>query len=113
MAIYEVQQGFLRHGLHAVNLQVALGTLTDAVVAALTTVAGLRAITFSGYETSRRFYEMYQKRIDRLQAIGAITDAGVAAAGSVSGLRTFLLTFDTGAGTGAALTATEMNTQTA
>lgn len=104
----EVNQPLLRQGLHWINNQVTESNLTDAIVAGLTTVAGLRAITFSGYEVQRRFYEIFQKWVDRLQAIGALTDAGVAAAGSVAGLRAFLLTFDTGAGGGAALTATEM-----
>ena len=95
MAIYEVQSGLLRQVLAWVNVQVNMGNITDAVVAALTTTAGLKAITFSsGFETQRRFYEMYQKAIDRGVAIGALTDAAVAAAGSVAGLRAVFTSLD-------------------
>lgn len=87
MAIFEVQKGFNRQALTYVNQMVADGVLTDGVIGPLTTVAGLRAVTYSYYETNRRFYEQFQRRLDNAQACGILTDANVAAADTVAGLR--------------------------
>jgi hypothetical protein len=86
LPVYETQKGFNRHALAYIDEMVIQGVLTDAIINPLTTVAGLRAVSFSGYETSRRFYEQYQKLIDYAESIGVLTDARVAAADTAAGL---------------------------
>jgi hypothetical protein len=86
MPVPEVSLGFNRQVKHWMNEGVVQGFLTDEVIAPLTTVAGLRAVTFTGPEVDRRFYEMFQKAVDRGQAIGVLTDAAVAGANDVAGL---------------------------
>ena len=86
MAIYEVQKGFNRQSLAYLDEMYILSVLTDAIIAPLTTVAGLRAVSFASYETSRRFYEQWQAHVDRAEAIGIYTDATIAAADTVAGL---------------------------
>lgn len=88
LPIPEVTKGFNRQALAYIDEMVVQGVLTDAIINPLTTVAGLRAVAFSGYETSRRWYEQYQKLIDYAEAIGVLTDARVAAANTVAGLAT-------------------------
>lgn len=85
--IYETGgKGFNRQALGYIDEMVVQGVLTDAIISPLTTVAGLRAVAFAGYETSRRFYEQFQAHVDRAEAIGVLTDARVAAANTVAGL---------------------------
>jgi hypothetical protein len=86
LPIYETQKGFNAHALPYTVLMADFAILTDAIINPLTTVAGLRAVTFSGYETSRRWYEQWQRHVDFLQAIGVLTDARVAAMDTVAGL---------------------------
>jgi hypothetical protein len=86
MSIFETQKGFNRQALPYFTLMVDLGILTDAILAPLTTVAGLRAVAFTGYETQRRFYEQWQKKVDRLEAIGVLTDTTVAASNDTATL---------------------------
>lgn len=90
LPIPETVKGFNRQGLGYIDEMVVQGVLTDAIINPLTTVAGLRAVSFSGYETSRRFYEQFQRHVDRLEAIGVITDARVAAADTVAGLVAYM-----------------------
>jgi len=87
MSLYETSKGFNRQGLSAIRRMVDLGDLTDAIIAPLTTVAGLRAVGHTvAFETSLRSYEQYQHWVDHLEAIGVLTDAAVAAANTADGL---------------------------
>jgi hypothetical protein len=74
MALFEMQLGFNRQAFGYCVKMVDDGVLTDAILNPLTTVAGLKAVSFAGYETNRRFYEQWQAHVDRLEAIGVLTD---------------------------------------
>jgi len=88
MPVAEVSLGLNRQCKHAIDVMVNEGVLTDAVILPLTTVAGLRAVSSASLpETALRFYEIFQKWVDKGQAIGVLTDAAVAAADTVAGLR--------------------------
>lgn len=84
LPVYETQKGFNRQALRYFSLMVDLSILTDAILAPLTTVAGLRAVSFSGYETQRHYYEQWQTWVDRAEAIGVLTDARVAASNTTT-----------------------------
>src|SRR5258708_6262166 len=81
---FETQLGFNRQAFGYSVLMGDILVLTDAIINPLTTVAGLRAVSFTGYETQRRYYEQWQQHVDRLQAIGVITDALVASMNTVA-----------------------------
>mgnify|MGYP001564355843 FL=1 len=93
--IYEVVLPLAEQGLTWVNKMVDLGVLTNAIIAPLTTVAGLRAVSSAGvFETDLRLYEEYQRSIDRSEAVGILTNANVAAANTVAGLQLLFTTQD-------------------
>lgn len=94
MSLFEVQKGFNRQGLAYLDYINIQGSLTDTAVAAADTVAGLRAITFVGYEVQRRMYEQYQRHIDFLEAIGVLTDAAILSLTTVADLEALLTTAD-------------------
>lgn len=94
MALFEVVLPLNRQALTWVNIMVEMGAITDAIVGGLTTVAGLRAITAPVFETQRRFYEAFQKAVDRAQAIGTLVNSGIAGAGNVAGLRALFVAQD-------------------
>lgn len=92
--IPEVSIGLNRQALNWLNVMVNEGVITDTAVAAADTVAGLRATAFAGPETARRFYEMWQKSVDRAKAIGTLTDALILSLTTVAGLRALFTTQD-------------------
>lgn len=80
MPVPEVSLGLNRQGKHWVDEGIIQGFITGAILAAITnpgTVAKLRNIGATLPEVNQRWYEEYQKGIDRAQACGALTDAGV------------------------------------
>lgn len=100
MAIFETSLPLNRQALTWINIMVEMGVLTTAIIAGLTSVAGLRAVAVPVFETQQRFYEAFQKAVDRAEAIGTLTNGGVAAAATVAGLEALFTTQD------ASLTAT-------
>ena len=86
MPIYEVQLGVNRQSKHWVNEMVIQGVLTDAIINPMTTTADLRNVAQNLPQVSSRFYEQYQRGIDRAVACGILTNANVAAANTVNGL---------------------------
>lgn len=83
---FETSLPLNRQALTWINIMVEMGALTTAIIGGLTTVPGLRAITPPVFETQRRFYEGFQKAVDRAQATGTLTNSRVAAAATVAGL---------------------------
>lgn len=104
MAVFETVLPLVRQGLTHFNIMVEMGVINDAAVAAMTTLALARATPFAGFETQRRWYENYQKAIDRLIAIGVLTAANIGGAANVAGFQALLTAHFVGTGD-AALTA--------
>lgn len=93
--VSETSLPYAEQGLTWINKMIDMGVLTTAIIAPLTTVAGLRAVSAAALpETSLRFYEQYQRSIDRSQAAGILTDTNVAAADTVAGLQALFTTQD-------------------
>ena len=81
-------------GLTAVNHAVNVCGLTTAIIAPLTTVAGLQAAILALGTTSKKLVTAQRVNIviDHCKAVGILTNANVAAADTVAGLRAIFTT---------------------